>query len=165
MAEDTRTNDVTIERIMDAPADRVWSMWTDPVHFAAWYGPPGATVRILTMDVRVGGRRHVAMEMPTPDGVHRMWLAGEHLEIVPTERFVYTEAMADEDGAILDPDVAGIPDDMLPITTIVVELTDLGDRTKMHVTHVGVPADSPGADGWNASLDDFATHLATIEDA
>jgi uncharacterized protein YndB with AHSA1/START domain len=163
VTEETRTQDVVVERIMDAPAVRVWSMWTDPVHFAAWYGPPGATVTVLTMDVRVGGKRHVAMEVATPDGPHRMWLAGEHLEIVPHERFAYTEAMAGEDGTILDAGSIDLPDGMELITQIQVDLEDRGDRTRMVVTHVGVPADSPGADGWHEAMETFAATLATIE--
>jgi hypothetical protein len=54
-----------------------------------------------------------------------------------------------------------MPDGMELITRIVVELDDQSDRTKMVVTHVGVPADSPGAQGWHAALDTFAARLAT----
>jgi uncharacterized protein YndB with AHSA1/START domain len=153
---DTETEDVVVERTMDAPVDLVWLMWTVPEHFEAWYGPPGATVRVLTMDLRVGGRRHVAMEMPTPDGLHRMWLAGEHVEIVPEQRIAYTESMAAEDGRILDADEAGLPDGFPVVTQVVVEL---------RMIHVGVPADSPGAAGWNAAMADFAAHLATLTTA
>ena len=163
MTESTQTKDVVVERSMDAPIDRVWAMWTEPEHFAAWYGPPGATVEVIAMDVRVGGRRLVAMEMTTPGGPHRMWLTGEHLEIVPTTRFVYSEAMSDADGNLLEGEASGMPDGKPLLTQIVVELTDLGDRTKMVMTHVGVPEDSPGAAGWNAAMDAFAAHLATIE--
>jgi hypothetical protein len=33
-----------------------------------------------------------------------------------------------------------------------VELEDLGGRTKMVMTHIGVPSDSPGAAGWTMAL-------------
>jgi uncharacterized protein YndB with AHSA1/START domain len=35
---------VVIERTFDAPVGLIWQMWTDPDHFAAWYGPDGATI-------------------------------------------------------------------------------------------------------------------------
>ncbi|NNL46780.1 MAG: SRPBCC domain-containing protein, partial [Acidimicrobiia bacterium] len=50
-------NSVMIERTLDAPVELVWQMWTDADHFAAWYGPMGATIPKAEMDVRVGGRR------------------------------------------------------------------------------------------------------------
>ena len=48
-------------------------MWTDPTHFAGWYGPAGASIPIANMDVRVGGKRLVCMVMETPNGTRRMW--------------------------------------------------------------------------------------------
>ena len=78
---ETPTDDaVVIERTFPAAAATVWSMWTDPDHFAAWYGPDGVTVTVTEMDVRPGGRRRITMAMPTPDGAHEMWFAGEHRE-------------------------------------------------------------------------------------
>ena len=41
-------------------------------------------------------------------------------------------------------------------TEVRVELTGLGDRTRIVLTHVGVPAGSPGATGWATALDKLA---------
>ena len=41
---------VVIERTLDEPVTLVWSMWTDPAHFGAWYGPPGASVTVAERD-------------------------------------------------------------------------------------------------------------------
>ena len=47
-----------------------------------------------------------------------------------------------------------------PVTTEVrVELEDVGGRTKMVMTHVGVPGDSPGAAGWAIALDKLGAQL------
>ena len=51
------TQSVVLERTLDAPTDLVWQMWTEPDHFAAWYGPTGASIPVAEMDVRVGGTR------------------------------------------------------------------------------------------------------------
>jgi len=49
-----------------------------------------------------------------------------------------------------------------PTTTEVrVELVDLGGRTKMLMTHSGVPSDSPGAAGWTMALDKLAAYAET----
>ena len=153
-------NAVVIERVFDAPAELVWKMWTEAEHFAAWYGPTGATIPVAKMDVRVGGSRLVCMQMQTPNGPMQMWFTGAYREVVDHRRLVYTESMSDEHGNILAPTQMGIPEDHPTTTEITVELDDLGDRTKMVMTHAGIPADSPGAMGWNMALDKLTTYLA-----
>jgi uncharacterized protein YndB with AHSA1/START domain len=151
---------VVIERSFDAPVELIWQMWTSSEHFKAWYGPDGAVIPVAKMEVRVGGTRLVCMEMATPNGVMQMWFAGEYLEVVENQRLVYTETMSDEHGKASSP--PGLPD-MHPVTTEVrVELEDLGGRTRMVLTHVGIPAGSPGAAGWAMAFDKLDAHLATV---
>ena len=45
-------------------------------------------------------------------------------------------------------------------TEVVVELTDVGGRTRLVLTHRGVAADSPGAAGWTMAFDKLAAHVA-----
>src|SRR4029453_13932159 len=79
MADDNNSQDaVRIERSFDAPVDLIWEMGTDPEHFAAWYGPDGATIPVARMDVRVGGTRLVGMEMQTPNGPTQRWFTGQN---------------------------------------------------------------------------------------
>ena len=151
---------VVIERTLDAPVDLVWAMWTQPEHFAAWYGPTGATISVARMDVRVGGTRLVGMQMETANGTMRMWFTGEYREVVPNKRLVYTESMSDEQGNVLSPADAGMPEGHPTTTEVLVELHDLGDRTKLVMTHSGIPADSPGAAGWTMALDKLTAHVA-----
>ncbi len=150
---------VVIERSFDAPLDLVWQMWTDPEHFKAWYGPDGATIPVATMDVRVGGTRLVCVEMPTPGGPMRMWFTGEYREVVENERLRYTESMSDEDGNLSPPSDHGMPEGHPMTTEVRVELEDVGGRTRMLMTHVGIPGDSAGAAGWAMALDKLAAHV------
>ena len=58
MTENGAANDaVVIERMLDAPVELVWRMWTEPEHFAAWYGPDGATIDVRDVDRDLGQRR------------------------------------------------------------------------------------------------------------
>ncbi|MBT8213481.1 MAG: SRPBCC domain-containing protein, partial [Acidimicrobiia bacterium] len=123
------------------------------------YGPTGASIPVAKLDVRVGGKRHICMEMQTPNGPMQMWFTGEFTEVEPHTRLVYTDAMADEDGNVLSPQSMGLPEGHPESTDVIVELEDLGGATRMTMTHVGVPADSPGAAGWNMAFDKLATHL------
>ena len=91
---------VVIERSFDAPVELIWRMWTDPELFKEWYGPGGATIPVANMDVRVGGTRHICMEMNSPNGPMQMWFIGEYRAVVANERLVYTESMSDEHGNV-----------------------------------------------------------------
>jgi uncharacterized protein YndB with AHSA1/START domain len=147
---------LTIERRLDAPRAQVWAMWADPLHFATWYGPTGATIPVAEFDLRVGGRRLVCMEVTREDGPARMWFAGEFREVMPPERLVYTEFLSDEHGAPL----ADLTPDGHPATTEVrVTLEADGDHTTMTLTHVGIASDSPGAMGWSMALDSLDARL------
>jgi uncharacterized protein YndB with AHSA1/START domain len=156
----TTTKDLHIERIFDASIDLIWAMWTEPEHFANWYGPVGAKIPKADMDVRVGGRRHIAMAMETPRGAMEMFFVGEYREVNPKTRLVYTEAMADADGNPMTAEQMGMPAGAHMETSIVVELVDLGGSTKMTMTHIGIPADSPGGQGWAMAIDKLEQRVA-----
>jgi uncharacterized protein YndB with AHSA1/START domain len=113
------------------------------------------------MDVRVGGTRLVCMEMQMPNGPMQMWFTGEYSEVVENRRLVYTEAMSDEHGNVSSPESMGMPPGHPVTTEVQVELEDLGGRTRMVMTHAGVPSDSPGATGWVMALDKLAIQIAT----
>ena len=160
MSDSTLPKDaVVIERTFAAPVDLIWQMWTQPEHFKKWYGPKGFTVPVAEMDVRAGGKRLVCMEMQTPNGSMKMWTTGEYTEIVPNERLVYTESPADENGNVVSPAVMGMPEGYPATTEVTVLLENLGGRTKMVMTHTGVPADSGAGGGWEQAFAKLAAHI------
>jgi uncharacterized protein YndB with AHSA1/START domain len=160
MTDNKRAQDmVVLERSFDAPVGLIWQMWTDPEHFKAWYGPNGATIPVAKMDVRVGGTRLVCMEIPSPHGPIQMWFVGEYREVVENARLVYTESMSDENGNVSSPTDMGMPEGHPTTTEVHVQLEDIGGRTKMVLTHAGIPSDSPGATGWTMALDKLADHV------
>ena len=152
-------NAVVIERTFDAPVELIWRMWTDPKHFAGWYGPPGASIPVANMDVRVGGTRLICMVVETPNGTMRMWFTGEYREVVTNKRLVYTDSMSDEHGNVVSPSEMGMPDGHLTTTEVIVELAEIDGRTKMVMTHVGIPAGSPGAMGWTMAFEKLGVYL------
>jgi uncharacterized protein YndB with AHSA1/START domain len=153
------TNSVVIERSFEAPIELLWKMWSDPEHFKAWYGPQGATIPVAQLDVRVGGRRFVGMEMNTPNGAMQMWFTGEHLAVNEPNQLAYSESMSDENGNVQPPSSMGMPEGHPTTTEVRVDLVVTGDLTKMVLTHVGIPAGSPGEMGWNMAFDKLATYV------
>jgi uncharacterized protein YndB with AHSA1/START domain len=88
--EDVR--ELLFTRIIDAPRALVFRAWTDPVHFARWWGPHGMTNPICEMDLRVGGAYRIIMRDETG---HDHPVSGTYLEIVAPERLVMTVAAVD----------------------------------------------------------------------
>ena len=158
MTDSTLSKDaVVIERTFDAPIDLIWQMWTQPEHFKNWYGPQGFSVLVAEMDVRVGGKRLICMEMQTPDRIMKIWTTGEFTEIVPNTHLIYTESMADEKGNVVS------SGDEAPTTTeVTVQLESTDGRTKMLMIHAGVPADSGANGGWEQAFAKLADYIENV---
>src|SRR6201995_5832792 len=67
MAEKSRSNEIRLIRLYDAPVEAVWDAWTDPEQVAKWWGPRGFTLTTHSKDLRPGG--HWNYTMHGPDGV------------------------------------------------------------------------------------------------
>jgi hypothetical protein len=50
----------------------------------------------------------------------------------------------------------GMPDDFPDITEVIVELSEVGEKTQMVMVHVGVAEGTAGAGGWNQAFDKLA---------
>jgi len=148
---------VIVERTFEAGVDLIWQMWVNPDHFKNWYGPKGFTIPVAEIDLRVGGRRLICMA--SPDGRMKMWTVGEYKEIVPNERLVYTESPSDENGNMVSPSSMGMPEGYPATTEVIVVLKDLDGRTKMTMTHAGVPASSGAGGGWEQAFDKLAEYV------
>ncbi|HTX17298.1 MAG TPA: SRPBCC domain-containing protein [Bacteroidota bacterium] len=147
---------VIITRLFGAPRELVWKAWTDPRHLMRWWGPKHYTSPHCTIDLKVGGKRFWCME--APDGT-KHWTVGQYREIVPIERFVYTDQFADEKGNVVPPSYYGFPDDWPGEMLVTVTLEAIGGKTRMTVEHLGLPKgklSSMAAEGWKESFDKLA---------
>jgi uncharacterized protein YndB with AHSA1/START domain len=45
MTAATKSNEIRIIRVYDAPVAAVWDAWTDSAQTAKWWGPRGFTIR------------------------------------------------------------------------------------------------------------------------
>lgn len=53
-----------ISRLLNAPIDLVWEVWTDPEHIKNWWGPNGFTNTINKMEVSPSGEWDLIMHGP-----------------------------------------------------------------------------------------------------
>jgi uncharacterized protein YndB with AHSA1/START domain len=56
--------ELLLTRVLNAPIELVWEVWTKPEHIAQWWGPDGFTNTISTMDVTPGGEWDFVMHGP-----------------------------------------------------------------------------------------------------
>ncbi|TMC47918.1 MAG: polyketide cyclase [Chloroflexi bacterium] len=104
--------EIRVERIFDAPRERVWRAFTNPELVAQWWGR-GNKLVIERMEVERGG--HWRYVEHSPDGVHGF--EGRYREVRPPERIVQTFEWDGMPGYVA-------------VTTVIFE--DLGDgRTKV----------------------------------
>jgi uncharacterized protein YndB with AHSA1/START domain len=82
----TADREIVIERLLEAPRELVFDVWTDPHHVAEWYGPSGFTLTTKQMDVRAGGTWTFTMH--GPDGVNYPNKIA-FIEVVRPERLIY----------------------------------------------------------------------------
>ena len=52
----TADRELRISRVLNAPIELVWEVWTDPEHLKQWWGPDGFTNTITKMEMRKGRR-------------------------------------------------------------------------------------------------------------
>lgn len=80
---------LTLQRVIDAPADKLWRCWTEPDLLNQWFCPKPWTVTDSRVDLRPGGESYNVMN--GPDG-ERFENTGVYLEVVPGEKLVFTDA-------------------------------------------------------------------------
>jgi uncharacterized protein YndB with AHSA1/START domain len=85
----------TIERVFDASPELLWEVCTKAGHLSQWFGPPGTTVKVKTLDLKPGGVFLYGMEMP---GGIVMWGKWVFREIDAPHSLAYVVSFCTEDG-------------------------------------------------------------------
>ena len=82
--------EVRVTRVFDAPRDLVYEAHTNPDLVRRWMlGPPGWTMPVCEIDLRVGGRYHYVWREENGEG--QFGTGGEFREIDAPGRIVHTE--------------------------------------------------------------------------
>jgi uncharacterized protein YndB with AHSA1/START domain len=110
--------EIHVERVFDAPRDRVFAVYTDPKLIPEWWGPRDTTAVVDQMDVRTGGDWRFLVR--TSDG-SKTSFRGTYREVTPPERIVQTFEWEGMPGYV---------------SVETAEFEDLGDRTKVTTTSI-----------------------------
>ncbi|WP_223693682.1 SRPBCC family protein [Leifsonia poae] len=132
-ASDTR--DVVITRILNAPVETVWRLWTDPAAITAWWGPEDYTSPSARVDLRKGGSYLFSMRAPDEQGGQESFTGGTYRSIVPLQRLEFTQNLTDETGAPLPGE--SLPEGFSQNIETTVEFRDVGGLTELTITEKG----------------------------
>lgn len=153
---------LVITRVLDAPPELVFKVWTDPAHVMNWWGPGGFSAPVVEIDLRPGGTFRFCMQ--APDGA-RYWNRGVYGEIDPPRRITLTMQFADEHGNVVPPTHYGLgqdfPAEMHDVVTF--EPQDGGRKTLLTLrrdTPLSISKRYMEDVGWSQSLDRVAAEVA-----
>jgi uncharacterized protein YndB with AHSA1/START domain len=157
MEQVNEATDLVLERVLNAPLDRVWRAWTDAEQLKQWWCPRPWTTPEAVIEPRPGGRFYTRMEGPNGEGVSGG--DGCILEVIPQQRLTWTGALM----AGFRPSASGMDcggDEPNMTFTAIISFEDAGEgrtRYRAHVMH----ADPRGRDahekmgfhdGWGAAV-------------
>jgi uncharacterized protein YndB with AHSA1/START domain len=129
-----------IKRFIEAPRDRVYAAWTDPVQMKQWFGPENVQTQRLIADARVGGE--FRWDIINAEG-EEMTARGEYRELQPGRKIVFTWQWDDDE------------DWENHISIVTVELSDRDGGTELRLTHEQLPNEESRdghTGGWNSAL-------------
>jgi uncharacterized protein YndB with AHSA1/START domain len=139
--------EIHVERVFDAPRDKVFAVYTDPELIPEWWGLRNATTIVDQMDVRNGGSWRFVMR--DADG-SETGFRGTYREVTPPERIVQTFEWEGMPGHV-------------SVETATFE--DLGDRTKVttiSLFHTPEERDGMLASGMESGLNETYARLDAL---
>jgi uncharacterized protein YndB with AHSA1/START domain len=107
---------ILITREFDAPRHLVYKAWTTPELVRRWWAGQRGEMKVVEIDLRVGGRWRYVM---VANGGFEVAFHGEYRELVPDERIVTTEVF----------ETPGVSDDDAALN--IVTFTETGGRTTL----------------------------------
>ena len=91
LATGAQERELSITRLINAPAELMYKVWTQPEHVAKWWGPNGFTTTIQFMDVQQGGEWNLILH--GPDGTDYK-NRSVYAEVVENEKLVIDHVSA-----------------------------------------------------------------------
>ena len=92
MSNDENPRELSLVRLIDAPAKSLFRAWTDPALLMQWFVPHPWTVASAHLDVRPGGSSLIVMRSPEGEEFPNR---GVYLEVVENKKLVITDAFTE----------------------------------------------------------------------
>jgi glutathione S-transferase len=143
----TEKTSLEIKRFINAPRDRVYAAWTDPVQLKEWWGPKEVRTLEIVADTRVGGKYR--WDLVNPEG-EKMCCRGEYRELVPGKRVVFTWKWDDDETWENFNSVVSV------------DFSDRDGGTELILKHEKLPSEESRDrhnHGWNSVIDRLEKYL------
>jgi uncharacterized protein YndB with AHSA1/START domain len=160
--------ELNLSRVVDAPRDVLFKVWTQAEHFAHWFGPRDVELPFCKIDPRPGGVLHFCHRGRAGTEV---WVKGAYREVVAPERLVFVLGFVDASGrAAAHPMFPDWPLDATMLITVT--FADLCGKTHLTVRQAFLPPEAAANDvvrrvregaraGWGETLDRLAEYVST----
>ena len=146
--------ELVIERVFDAPRERIFDVFTQPEHLQKWWGPKMVGIPFAEFEARPGGKIFIAER--ALDGA-MIYIVGDVREIERPSRVVFGIHFADAHRRrVAPPAGTGLPADWDDDIVTLVTFSTEGRRTRMTIrTLSGFTAEwgEKARFGWAQSLD------------
>lgn len=155
----SQDKELLIGHLFDAPIGIVFEAWTNPEILPYWYAPDGCTIEYKSIEVKQGGHFHSCIHDPQHGDC---WIVGTYLEILPSEKLVFTMQLSNENGDRTDASEAGKSADWPAEILTTVTFEPIGNKTKttIHQTVSEEEAKKTGAyQSWIKMFNKLNKHL------
>ena len=126
VTKDLENKTLIIERVFDAPKEKVWKAYAEKDWFEKWWGPEGWETTTKEFDFRPGGRLHYCMKCV--DENQGEWFGQESWGLVIMEEVNAPTSFVGKD---YFSDAEGNQNSDLPGQTMSVELVEEDGKTRM----------------------------------
>lgn len=126
VTKDLENKTLIIERIFDAPKEKVWKAYADKGWFERWWGPEGWETTTKTFEFTPGGTIHYGMKCI--DENQGEWFGQESWGLMKIESieefhsFTATDSFSNSEGSV---------DDTMPTQKFEVELVEENGKTRL----------------------------------
>lgn len=142
------TQSITVNRVIEAPLDRVYDAFLNPDELATWLPPSGFSAEVHEFEPTVGGTFRITFTAETDElEPYARSFGGEYLKLVPGEKIAYVSTFESD-----DPGMAGE-------TMVSVTFEAVRDGTGVTLVQTEIPEAVPADDakaGWTDSLGNLA---------
>lgn len=87
--------ELRIERVIAAPRELVFRLWSKPEYLVRWFAPRRCTLEVHAFEFRAGGEFKSTIRAPDGSACHALTT---FQEIVPAEKLVYTISAQGHEG-------------------------------------------------------------------
>lgn len=147
---------LVLERILDAPPEKVWQAWSTPEILARWWAPRPWSTPVCEMEMRAGGKFRTVMK--GPDG-QEFDNTGVFLEVVENRRIVTTDAFRP----------GWLPSGPFMVAVVTLEPVEDGRKTRYTATAMHWTAEARAQheqmgfhEGWGQVADQLNDLLKTL---